>query len=63
MARLVMAGACRVLFVWLALASPALAQDFRGSILGTVTDSTGAVLPGVTVTVTNTETTRFRRRS
>ena len=57
MARLVIRGAWRVLFVWLALASPALAQDFRGSILGTVTDSTGAVLPGVTVTVTNTETT------
>jgi len=38
------------------LGSPALAQDFRGSIIGTVTDSTGAVLPGVTVTVTNTET-------
>ena len=27
------------------------AQDFRGRINGTVTDNTGAVLPGVTVTV------------
>ena len=34
----------------------AAAQDFRGTIEGTVTDSTGGVLPGVTVTVTNTAT-------
>jgi carboxypeptidase family protein/TonB-dependent receptor-like protein len=34
----------------------AFAQDFRGAINGTVTDSTGAVLPGVTLTVTNVET-------
>ena len=32
------------------------AQEFRGSVRGTITDSTGAVLPGVTVTVTNIET-------
>src|SRR5262249_24936071 len=35
---------------------PAAAQDFRGSITGSVVDSSGAVLPGVTVTVTNTAT-------
>ncbi len=29
------------------------AQDFRGRINGTVTDNTGAVLPGVTVTATS----------
>ena len=40
----------------LALAAPVTAQDFRGSIRGTITDSTGGVLPGVTVTVTNTDT-------
>jgi len=34
-------------FAWL---SPASAQEFRGRINGTVTDNTGAVLPGVTVT-------------
>jgi Carboxypeptidase regulatory-like domain/TonB dependent receptor len=34
-------------------ALPAGAQDFRGRINGTVTDDTGAVLPGVTVTVTS----------
>jgi hypothetical protein len=32
---------------------PASAQDFRGRINGTVTDNTGAVLPGVTVTVSS----------
>ena len=32
---------------------PAVAQDFRGAVSGTVTDSTGGVLPGVTITVTN----------
>ena len=34
----------------------AAAQDFRGSIAGTVFDSTGGALPGVTVTVTNVDT-------
>ena len=32
------------------------AQEFWGRIIGTVSDPTGGVLPGVTVTVTNTET-------
>jgi hypothetical protein len=32
------------------------AQEFRGAIEGTVADSTSGVLPGVTVTVTNTAT-------
>lgn len=43
---------------WLvALAAlPAAGQDFRGSIAGTVTDQTGGVLPGVTVTTTNIDT-------
>ncbi len=40
----------------LVLTAPTFAQDFRGAIGGTITDATGAVLPGVTVTVTNTET-------
>ncbi|HEX6738275.1 MAG TPA: TonB-dependent receptor [Vicinamibacteria bacterium] len=38
------------------LAAPALGQTIRGTITGTVTDSTGAVVPGVTVTVTHTAT-------
>jgi hypothetical protein len=38
----------------LALALPPVyAQDFRGRINGTVTDNTGAVLPGATVTATS----------
>ena len=36
--------------------TPAAAQEFRGTVTGTVTDSANAVLPGVTVTVTNTDT-------
>ncbi len=35
---------------------PAAAQSATGQILGTVTDPTGAVIPGATVTVTNTAT-------
>src|SRR5687767_15193141 len=44
-------GACLGLIVF--TTSPALAQDFRGRINGTVTDNTGAVLPGVSVTATS----------
>jgi Carboxypeptidase regulatory-like domain len=47
----------RVVSLWLSLlllaAVPTSAQDFRGRINGTVTDNTGAVLPGVTVTATS----------
>ena len=34
----------------------AQAQEFRGSITGTVSDKSAAVLPGVTVTATNVDT-------
>jgi hypothetical protein len=34
-------------------AAPTSAQEFRGRLNGTVTDNTGAVLPGVTVTVSS----------
>ncbi|MBA3231259.1 MAG: TonB-dependent receptor [Acidobacteria bacterium] len=37
-------------------ALPAGAQTEKGAIVGTVTDSTGAVLPGATVTITNLRT-------
>jgi hypothetical protein len=40
----------------LTVAVPAAAQEFRGAIGGVVSDASGAVLPGVTVTVTNTAT-------
>src|SRR5262245_4284352 len=50
--------ACGALVVMIVVITGAIAgaQDFRGTIEGTVTDSTGGVLPGVTVTVTNTAT-------
>jgi len=51
-----------MLLAALALASPAFAQSqaVNGTIEGTVVDSSGAVLPGVTVTVTNTDTGAVR---
>jgi hypothetical protein len=42
------------------LAAPAYAQRQLGAIQGTITDATGAVLPGVTVTVTNKSTGEVR---
>jgi hypothetical protein len=44
------------ILVTVTASTPANAQDFRGSIVGKVTDTTGAILPGVTVTVTNDDT-------
>lgn len=45
-------GALVLVFITL----PLFAQDPRGGVSGVVTDATGSVLPGVTVTVTNVET-------
>ena len=50
---------------WLALvlawtASLAIAQTFTGAILGAVKDSSGGVLPGATITITNTNTSQAR---
>lgn len=42
------------------LATPAFAQRQLGAIQGTITDATGAVLPGVTVTATNKSTGEVR---
>jgi hypothetical protein len=50
-----MALACAMLVVLLG-ATPAWTQTFRGSILGTVTDTTGAAVSGATVTIHNVET-------
>ncbi len=48
---------CFVFLLACALAAPALhAQVLYGSIVGTVTDSSGAALPGATVTIEQTET-------
>jgi Carboxypeptidase regulatory-like domain len=57
MIRLWSTRAIAALFV-LGTALPALAQSqaINGSIEGTVTDSSGAALPGVTITITNTDT-------
>ena len=37
-------------------AAPGWAQTFRGTILGTVTDSSGAAVAGATVTIKNVDT-------
>lgn len=50
-------GALSLVIAWfLVVPGPAAAQDPRGSLTGTVSDSTGGVLPGVTVTVRNVDT-------
>src|SRR5712691_10017576 len=41
-------------------AAPGRAQTFRGTILGTVTDATGGVVPGAMVTVHNVDTGLLR---
>src|SRR5215470_7186399 len=47
-----------ILLVIVALAVPLVAQEQFGNITGTVTDPSGAVVPGVKVTVTNRDTKR-----
>ena len=47
---------CRILFCVAVALLPAMAQTTTGSIVGTVTDRTGAVVPGAAVVVTNTDT-------
>jgi hypothetical protein len=44
------------LFLMLLAALPLFAQAGRGSITGTITDASGAVVPGVQITVVNNET-------
>ena len=50
-------------FLALAASAVAWAQAPAASVVGRVTDSTGAVIPGVEVTVTNLATNRFFKAS
>jgi hypothetical protein len=51
-----MSRACLLFLVLLAAARPALAQFETATVVGTVRDSSGAVVPGAKVTLTNTQT-------
>ncbi|MEO5898483.1 MAG: carboxypeptidase regulatory-like domain-containing protein [Vicinamibacterales bacterium] len=54
--RLVTVWVCILLVAWLTPPRAATAQTTTGTIAGTVTDQTGAALPGATLVITNTET-------
>ena len=47
---------CCLLALLVVVAGSATAQTFRGTILGTVTDSSDATVPGATVTIKNVDT-------
>jgi hypothetical protein len=49
-------GACLVILVLLVAGTNLFSQTDTGSIAGTVTDPTGAVIPGATITATSTDT-------
>src|SRR5207247_6284942 len=46
----------RLLAAVLLMGASALAQEFRGTILGRITDSSGAVVAGAAIQVVNTDT-------
>jgi hypothetical protein len=50
-----------VLGLMVLAAAPVTAQTFRGTVLGTVSDTSGAVVPGTTVTVHNVDTGLLRK--
>src|SRR6185503_6196052 len=52
--------ACTLAAAFIAFAPAAHAQVLYGSLVGNVTDSTGAALPGATVTIEQSET-QFKR--
>src|SRR5262245_42699638 len=53
MKRSALRGLVLSIVAFICAALPAAAQDSRGVILGTLTDATGGLLPGVNVTVAN----------
>src|SRR5262245_60394380 len=48
-------GSLRLLFYLVLSALPAFAQSDRGTVTGTVSDTSGAVIPGVSIVATNVE--------
>ncbi len=52
---------CLMIFALLLLPNRANGQEFRGTLSGTVTDSTGAVVKGAQVTVTEVSTGTVNR--
>ena len=48
------------LVMFASLSSPLEAQSFYGSVVGTVTDASGAIIPGASVTLTNIGTNEKR---
>jgi hypothetical protein len=57
--RLLFAAFGFMLAVW-AMPAPVRAQTVTGTVQGTITDQTGAVIPGVTVTLRNADTGQER---
>lgn len=53
--------ACLLATSFLGNSPAAKAQTFRGTILGTITDSSGAAIPGATVTIKNVDTGLTRK--
>ena len=49
-------GACLAVLAFAVLALPSTAQTFRGTILGTVTDTSGAAIAGARITAKNQDT-------
>ena len=53
-------GTCLALFLMLVHAAPAGAQTTLGRVAGTVLDTSGAVLPGATITMTSDQTNQVQ---
>src|ERR1035437_8465350 len=50
-----------VIFSLLLIPTGAFAQEFRATISGSITDATGAVVPGASITVTETQSGTINR--